>query len=440
MKQTLTSQEHFDQCLEWIPGGLMSLNRRTDPIRVFERARGAFLWDIEGRRYIDYHAAFSPHLLGHNHEEVDQAVIQSIRDGRSLFGAGAAIWESELARLIVEAAPSVEQVQVVNTGSEATYYALRLARAITGRDAVLVMQGGYNGWHNDVAFNLMDPKESLVDHKPGETHRLSPFTAGMPGIQDTLVHVVAFNDLEAARAVLESGRIAAVITEPVLQNIGVVKPLPGYLEGLRTLCDDTGTLLVIDEVKTGFRHALGGYQELSGIDADLTTFGKAIANGYPMGAIGGKRKHMRFFDHPDPAKRCLVAGTYNAHPVPSYAAIATLRHLRKHRSTFYPRLEALGKRMQEGLERIFRDKGMTATVSRLTSAFVVYFMDHEPTTWKDIADHHDSEFDRRYRNALVESGVFHFPLPTKQGSISSAHDEAIIDETLEITEATVKRL
>ncbi|HET9027882.1 MAG TPA: aspartate aminotransferase family protein [Trueperaceae bacterium] len=431
------TQRIWERNQRYIPGGLFSLNRHIEPVRVFERGKGAYLWDIEGNRFIDYHAAFAPYFLGHGDPEVDGAVIDVIKSGASLFGAGTTAWEGELAELIVESVPTLDQVQVTNTGSEATSYAIRLARAHTGRDGVLLVQGGYNGWEDDVAFNLMDPAEAQTTRDDGRGLNLRPLSTGIPATVKANTYVIQFNDLAAAEQVLRDGDIAVLILEPILQNVGIVKPEPGYLEGLRELCDRYGTVLVFDEVKTGFRHALGGYQSLCGVRPDLSTFGKAIANGYPLGVIGGKREVMAHAADPDPKKRVLIAGTYNGHPVPVAAAIATLRKLRGRTDEIYGHTDALGAQMEEGLQRIFAGASYPVTIVRQRSAFVVYFMDHAPKDWLDIARHHDMERDKAYRNRLIENGVFHFPTPTKQGSISFAHTAADISKTLEVTERIV---
>lgn len=423
-----------------IPGGVMSVNRAIDPMRVFVRARGAYLWDHEGRRYIDYHAAFAPYLLGHGDEEIDDAVIECVRSGASLMGAGTTPWEGEVAEMLVECVPGLEQVQLTNSGSEAVVYALRLARAATGRDKVLIMQGGYNGWMDYVSFNLMDPASALEAHRPGEPHRLRPITAGIPKVVEETVRVVEYNDVEAAERVLAERDVAALILEPILQNVGVVKPDPGYLESLRALCDRYGTVLVFDEVKTGFRHALGGYQAIAGVIPDLCVFGKAVANGYPVGVVGGKRALMSHCVHPDPSQRVVVAGTYNAHPFTVAAAKATLARLMSREEEIYGELERLGARMEAGLEALFDQRNYPATVVRQGSAFVVYFMDHAPRSWRDVAMHHDAGRDTAYRKALIEAGVFHFPVATKQGSISFAHRDEDVDRTLEITSEVLNRL
>ena len=349
-------------------------------------------------------------------------------------------WEAELAELLVDAVPALEQVQLTSTGSEAVSYALRLARAYTGRDNVVVMQGGYNGWADYVSYNLMDPREVVEGHRPGDEYPLRVTTAGIPDVIASTVRVVEYNDLAAAEKVLAKGDIAAFILEPVLQNIGIVKPLPGYLEGLRALCTKYGTVLIFDEVKTGFRHALGGYQQIAGVLPDLCTFGKAVANGYPMGVVGGRREIMALCSDPDPKRRVVIAGTYNGHPVNVAAAKATLQRLKSREAEVYGELERLGARMQEGLERVFADRNYPTTLVRQGSAFALYFMDHAPVSWRDIAIHNDNERDLSYRRAMIEAGVFHFPVATKQSSISLAHTDADIDETVAITADVIRRL
>jgi glutamate-1-semialdehyde 2,1-aminomutase len=427
-----SAAETWEQHKRVIPGGVVSLNRIIDPMRVFVRAQGAYMWDSEDRRYIDYHAAFSPYLLGHADPDVDGAVIEALRNGVSLFGAGTTYWEGELAELIVECVPSLEQVQITNTGSEATFHAIRLSRAYTDRDDVIIMQGGYNGWHNDVAYNVMDSARKATPSEPGGEIPLSPLSAGIPESAGRNVHVVQYNDLKAVERLMKRETIACIILEPILQNVGIIKPLSGYLRGLRKLCDQYGSVLIFDEVKTGFRHALGGYQSVRGVTPDLSTFGKAIANGYPLGAIGGRRKLMEHFCHADASRKVMIAGTYNAHPVPAAAAIATLKKLRDREQEIYGHLETLGAQMEAGLTACV-PAGVAAFVARQGSAFVLYFMDHEPRDWLDVATHHDMDRDTCYRKHLIERGIFHFPMPTKQGSISFAHTSEDIEQTLEIT-------
>ncbi len=417
-----------------IAGGVVSLNRKVEPRIVFNRAQGPRLFDLAGRSYLDYHAAFAPHLLGHNHPVVNQAVRQAMDEQRSLFGSGTTEWEVRLAELICQVVPSVQRVQITNTGSEATAHAIRLSRAYTRRDDVILPLGGYNGWHNDVARAVMPSLEQLGPRVcPGE-YPLIPSSAGIPHDVARHLHVVNFNDLDSVEYVMRRYPVACIMLEPVMQNVGVVRDRPGYLAGLRRLCDRHGVVLVFDEVKTGFRSALGGYQQCCGVMPDLSVFGKAVANGYPMGVIGGRAELMNLFCDEDPARRVLIAGTYNAHPFTTAAAIATIEHLHEQGDHLYNQLEAMGRTMQTGLARVFEKLGQPATVCRVGSAFCIYFMDHDPVDWHDILLHHDFEMDRRFRTGLISRGVYAFPLPCKQYSISAAHEQSDIDQTLEIAE------
>jgi len=295
-----------------------------------------------------------------------------------------------------------------------------------------VMQGGYNGWHNDVACNLMTPLAELGPRvSPGE-YPYVPLGAGIPEGHSRLIHIINFNDLESVRYVCERYRIAALITEPILQNIGIVHPQPGYLQGLRKLADEYGFVLIFDEVKTGFRHALGGYSEIAGVAPDLVVYGKAIANGYPLAVLGGKKVLMDYFVHPDAKKRVLLAGTYNAHPVPTTAAIATIERLLQNNGQVYKDVERLGTIMESGIGEIAKQTGLTLTVSRQGSAFCIYFMDHAPRDWHDLVSHHAFDADRKMREEMIRRDVYFFPLPTKQCSISAAHTEEDIKNTLDV--------
>jgi glutamate-1-semialdehyde 2,1-aminomutase len=430
----------FERNSQVIPGGVVSLNRKVEPAIAFVRGEGAYLWDADGNRYLDYHAGFAPYLLGHGDPDVESAVLRSMEEGRTLSGSGTTPWEGRAAELLVQCVPSVEKVQFTTTGSESTYLALRLARAFTGRDHIVVMQGGYNGWHDEVACNVMTPLEQTGPRVSRGQYPFVPLSAGMPEGVEKRVHVLNFNNIEAIEWAFETYDVACLLSEPILQNIGVVQPVDGYWQRVRELCDKHGVIWAMDEVKTGFRHALGGYQTLAGLTPDLSIFGKAIANGYPLGAIGGRSEILDLFDAPDAAKRVLIAGTYNGHPMPMFAAIATMEKLIREQDTLYPRLEAFGARLQNGLQDLFAQRGITATVVRQGSAFCAYFMDHAPRDWHDIAENHDTAFDTAYRRALIERGIYYFPLPTKQGSVSAMHCEADIERTLEETQIALNLL
>jgi len=424
-----------------IPGGLASINRKADPCIAFARAQGSRMWDVDGNEYIDYHAGFAPYILGHNDPHQNKAVIDAMTQLRSNYGSGPTADEGELARLFLSCVPSADRVQFLNTGSEATAQAIRVARAWTGNDHVLRMQGSYNGNHNMVASNVMSTKDQLGGRQIiGDEYPLAPLTAGIPGAERALMHSVEFNDLEAVETVARRCKLAALITEPVLQNVGIIKPRPGYLEGLRRLADQYGFLLILDEVKTGFRTAPGPYHAIQGIDPDLSTYGKAIANGFPIAALAGKAKFMDLVTSTDPHKRVLIAGTYNCHPIPVAAAIACLRKLTDPALNVYRKLEGLSDRLEQGIERLMSDHRITATFVRQGSAHCTYFMPVAPTNWWETLSGHDFAFDVRYRHALIERGIYQFPVAAKQGSISFAHSESDIDETLEATGSALNQL
>lgn len=424
----------------YIPGGVVSVNRATKPEIAFDRGEGARIWDADGNEYLDYHAAFGPHFLGHNDPYVTEAVIKVLRDGASLFGSGTTKLEGTLAELICKHVPAAESVQLLNTGSEATYQAIRLARAITGRSHLIRIQGGYNGWHNDVACNLMTPLSELGPRvSPGE-YPFKALSAGIPPEHQRLVHSINFNDLDSVRYLCEKYPIAALIAEPILQNIGIVKPAEGYLGGLRALADEFGFVLIFDEVKTGFRHAIGGYASIANVVPDLVVFGKALANGYPISVLAGKQEMMDRFVDSSAAKRVLLAGTYNAHPLPTAAAIATIERLLMNEGEVYRHTEALGEMIERGIEEILAELGITGVVARQASAFCVYFMDHCPVDWHDLAMHHDFELDTIFRRLLIERGIYVFPQATKQYSLSAAHSTADVELTLHQIEGALAQV
>ncbi|WP_236974128.1 aspartate aminotransferase family protein [Membranihabitans maritimus] len=434
------SKELIEENEKWIPGGVVSLNRKSEPNICFTKGTGSHVIDLDNNEYIDYQAGFAASFLGHNDPDINEEVRRTLENQHILMGAGPTDLEGELAHLFCDAIPGVESIQVTTTGSEATYHAIRIARAATGKDHIIIMQGGYNGWHNDVACNVISTKEAIGPRvSPGE-YPIDSISAGIPESSKHLVHVINFNDLDSVEYVLKRYDVACILLEPILQNIGIVKPREGYLQGLRKLADKHGFLLIFDEVKTGFRHALGGYQSICGVTPDLSTFGKAVANGYPLGVIGGKKEYMDYFIHPDKEKRVLIAGTFNAFPLTTAAAIATIKKLSSDKYNVYEYVENLGRSLEKGLNEIFKNFDLEFFVARQGSAFCTYFMDHAPIDFHDIIDHHDFDFDRKYRLELIEQGVFNFPLPIKQGSISFAHTPEDIDYTLESTEKVLKKL
>lgn len=437
MDKPASSETVLQHNRRYIPGGISSVNRAIDPAITFVKADGAYLWDSDGKRYIDYHAGFAPYFLGHNFRPVNDAAAAALASGESLFGAGPSISEGQLAELICENVPAVDKMTLLNTGSEADSLAIRIARAVTGRSHIIVMQGGYNGNHDELACNVFNTLAEIGPRvSPGE-YPLRPIGAGTTITQTHFTHAVNYNDLESVRYVCRRYPVAALITEPLLQNIGVVKPQPGYLEGLRDLADEFGFLLIFDEVKTGFRHAIGGYAELSGVRPDLVVYGKAVANGFPLAVVGGKAEYMDSIIDPDPTRRPFVAGTYNGHPVAVAAAIETVRYLVANRNAIYPRMEAMGAAMEAGIMDIFSRRGITACVARQGSAFSYYFMEKPPADLHDIVQNHDFTRDVALRRALIARGVFFVPIATKQCSLSAAHSDADVAFTLEQLESAV---
>lgn len=439
---TQKSPATFDQLVteaeQFIAGGVVSLNRKVNPHIVFREGKGSKIYDINGKEYIDYHAAFAPHLLGHNYDEVNQAVIDTIHQNLSLTGSGTNELEIRLAKLLCRLVPSLELVQITNTGSEATAHAIRLSRAYTGRDHIILMLGGYNGWHNDVARTVMPSlQQTGARANPGEY----PFIASSAGIPESVkskVHIVNFNDPGSVEFILKKYPVACLLTEPVLQNIGVVLPQEGYLEELIRLCEQYGAVCIFDEVKTGFRSALSGYQGIAGVAPHLSVFGKAVANGYPLGVIGGKKEIMSLFDAPQPEKRVLIAGTYNAHPLNTAAAIATLEILQ--RPEVYEHLGKMSNQLYEGLKKLYAEKGVEAVVAANASASCTYFCEEAPRDLHDILLHHNFAFDLAYRKALIEKGIYVIPIPCKQNSVSYSHSEEDISITLEKTRAVLRSI
>jgi len=410
-----------EKSLQFIPGGVSSINRLVEPSIAFSKGKGAYLWDSDGNSYIDFHAAFAPHLLGHNDPEVNDAVVNAIGASSSLYGSGPNELEVELAQLICENIQHIDKATFLNTGSEATALAIKLSRAATGRHHFIVMQGGYNGNSDELACNVFNELGEIGPRvSPGE-YRIRPLGAGTMIEEQGLVHVVNYNDLESVRYVCQQHPVAAVITEPVLQNIGVVLPSDGFLSGLRKLADELEFVLIFDEVKTGFRQSFGGYAEISGVAPDLVTYGKAIANGYPISVLGGKAELMDLIAASDLQKRPLVAGTYNGHPAAVAAAIATLRILKNRGEQIYSHLNELGEAAEDGIQNAFRANGLIGTVVRLGSAFSYYFMDHKPRDFHDLLQNHDFALDVAIRRALIDAGIYFVPIATKQCSISASH-------------------
>ena len=409
-----------------IPGGVNSGQRRVPGLEelVVVATSGATFTDAQGNTYTDYHSAFGPPLLGHNDPDVDGAVTATAATVSNM-GVGVTPVEIELAERLCACIPSLEKVLLTATGSEATFHALRLSRAVTGRRHVVKFQGCYHGWHDSVAMNVISPAERVGTK--------DPLSQGMfPEVLDATI-VLPFNDADAVERALAEYDVAAVILEPIPHNIGAVLPVPGFLERLRELTARAGTILVFDEVITGFRHGLGGYQEIAGVTPDLTTLGKAMANGWPVSALGGRADLMELFST-TPGRPAFFAGTFNGHPATSAAALATIEKLE--REPVHEHVFRLGQRARTELQALYDGLGVPAVVSGFGSVFVSYFLDGPVERYDDLL-RNDVDLFVGYRRELMRHGIFELPLNLKRSHFSYAHTDADVDRLVEATEAAV---
>jgi glutamate-1-semialdehyde 2,1-aminomutase len=420
------SEALLDDAAEVIPGGVNTCRRRSDPRLCLARGEGAYVWDLDGRRYTDFHAAYGAIFLGHAHPAVNARVARAIGDG-VLFGVGATETEVALARKIVEHVPSVEQVVVCNSGSEATYHAIRLARGVTGRERIIKFQGCYNGFHDYVLRNVLSPA-GLVGGR-------DPQSKGMLEAAVDATLVCRFNDLADVERTVERNpdQVSAIILEPIAHNAPGILPQPGFLAGLRALCDREGIVLIYDEVITGFRHALGGYQSIAGVLPDLTTMGKAIANGFPLAAVGGRRALMERFTT-NPQGDVHFGGTYNGNAVAVTAGLATIEELED--GAVHAHVFALGERMRAGLAEIADRAGIPAYVGGFGSLFILCFMEGPLETYEDVLRNDTARF-VRYRRELIARGVFEMPESLGRSHISAAHTGDDVDRALEAAEGAL---
>jgi len=406
-----------------LPGGVDS------PVRAFRavggeppfvtHAEGAYLFDADGNRYLDFFGSWGPMILGHAFPPVVEAIQQAAARGAS-FGASTAS-EADLAELVTQCFPSVEKLRFVSSGTEACMSAIRLARGFTGRNFIIKFEGCYHG-HSDAM---------LVKAGSGVATLGIPGSAGVPA--ETAQHTLAlpFNDLAAVEAAFAAypSAIACIIVEPVVGNAGTIPPAAGYLEGLRALTKEHGALLILDEVMTGFRLSLGGAQQLYCITPDLTTLGKIIGGGLPCGAFGGRADVM---DYLAPLGPVYQAGTLSGNPLAMAAGIATLEELIAKKETIYPALEKTTAAIAEGVARIAREAGVALTVNRVGSMFTWFFTPDAVTDFATAAAS-DTEAFGRFHRSMMDSGIWLPPSQFEAAFISTAHGQAEVDLTLAAT-------
>jgi glutamate-1-semialdehyde 2,1-aminomutase len=414
------SQALQQRAERFFPGGVNS------PVRAFRavggappfvaRAEGAYLWDADGNRLLDYFGSWGPMILGHAFPPVVEAIQRAARNSAS-FGASTAA-EADLAEHITACFPAIEKLRFVSSGTEATMSAIRLARAATGRKVVVKFEGCYHG-HADGL---------LVKAGSGVATLGIPGSAGVPEEIARLTLALPYNDLDAVEAAFAAHRdqIAAVILEPVVGNAGCIPPAPGYLAGLRAITEREGALLIVDEVMTGFRVALGGALELYGVDADLVTLGKIVGGGLPVGVFGGKR---RFMDLLAPLGPVYQAGTLSGNPLAMAAGLATLSYLRENRAAVYGQLEAAAKAVAEGVAAEAARAGVPLTLNRVGAMWTWFFTPGPVRNYAEAAACDTAAFGRFHRG-LLDRGIWLPPSQFEAAFLGTAHGEAEIAATL----------
>jgi glutamate-1-semialdehyde 2,1-aminomutase len=414
-----TNQQEFDRAGRVLVGGVNSAVRAFRAVggtpRFIDRAEGPFMWDVEGRRYVDYLGSWGPMIVGHSHPRVLERVREAAVRGLS-YGAPN-VMETELAERICALFPHVQRVRFTSSGTEAAMSALRLARGHTGRTKILKFEGCYHGTADSL----------LVKAGSGALAFGQPSSAGVP--QDLARHtlVAQFNDLDSVRALFSAhpGEIACVMIEPAAGNMNLILPQPGFLEGLRALCSADGALLIFDEVMTGFRVALGGMQQVSGVTPDLTAFGKVIGGGMPVGAVGGPAEVM---EKMAPLGPVYQAGTLSGNPIAMAAGLATLELISA--PGFYDAVSARLGRLVAGLREAAREAGVVFSAQQLGTMAGIYMMAAPPTRYSEVITQ-DVERFKRFYHRMLEAGVYFPPSPVEAFFFSSAHGDAEVDYTLE---------
>jgi len=429
MKDISKSKTIFDRAKNFIPGGVNS------PVRAFravggnplfmKKAKGAYLYDEDGNEYVDLINSWGPMILGHAHPAVEDAVKEALVNSPS-FGAPT-LREVEMAELICSIMPSVEKVRMVNSGTEATMSAIRVARGFTGRDKIIKMEGCYHG-HGD-SFLIAAGSGALTFGTP-DSPGVTKGTA-----KDTLI--APFNDLKAVEKIITENKneIAAIILEPVVGNMGCVAPVSGYLPGLRSLCDQHNIVLIFDEVMTGFRLSPGGAQELYGVKADMTTLGKIIGGGLPVGAYGGKKEIMDFVS---PLGPVYQAGTLSGNPLAMAAGMAMLKYLKAHPEV-YQQINRVTTKLVNGIQQQVKQAGLPFTINQVGSMFTLFFTGKHVVEFTTAVTS-DTKLFAKYFQAMLSEGIYMAPSQYEAMFISTAIDDPIADRILSASEKALRQL
>jgi glutamate-1-semialdehyde 2,1-aminomutase len=417
----MDSRKLFEKAKDVLVGGVNSPVRAMKPYPFFvERGEGCRLYDVEGNSYIDYCLAYGPLILGHAYPKVVEKIEEQLKRGAA-YGTPTEL-EIRFARKVAQLVPSAEMVRFVNTGTEATMGAIRLARGYTGKKKIVKFEGAFHGAHDYV----------LVKAGSGATTHGIPDSLGIPEETTKNTIIAPFNDERAMGEIVKEEDIACIILEPIIGNSGCIMPKEGYLQFLREITEERDILLIFDEVITGFRVALGGAQEYYGVKPDITTLGKILGGGLPIGAIAARREIMENFA---PLGRVYQAGTFNGNPLSMTAGYTTVTELEDGR--VYKKVNSLGEKMRKGLEEVSQDLRIDTKVYGIASMFQMYFTDKEVVDYKSALSA-DKEFFLEFQRGLLSKGVFFPPSQYECNFISYAHSEREIEHTLEAAEEVLK--
>ena len=430
---TSLNQSLFDQSLSLIPGGVNSPVRAFRSVGgtpvFFKKGLGSKLWDVDGKEYIDYINSWGPMIVGHAHPEVIAAVQAAAANSLS-FGAPTGL-ELEMAELINKLMPSMEQVRLNSSGTEATMSAIRTARGFTGRDIIVKFEGCYHGHSDGLLVKAGSGLLTFNDENTDGKNKGVPDSAGVPASVAELTSTLEYNNTQQLQDLfkLSGDKLACVIIEPVVGNMNLIVPTMEFLQTLRSLCTKHGTVLIFDEVMTGFRVALGGAQALYNITPDMTTLGKVIGGGLPVGAFGGRKDIMQFLA---PVGKVYQAGTLSGNPVAVSAGLATLKIVKQ--AGFHDKLSAQTNKMVNGLITAAKNAGVTFNAQHVGGMFGLYFSEYCPTNYAQIAEFNNKTHFNQFFHSMLDSGIYLGPSAFEAGFVSSALSDADIAFTIKAAE------